>query len=83
MDESKPGSFDRRGFIKGAAAGAVAATTPGTVHAHDDHQDIPSDPALRVKALESLLVEKGLVDPAGWPPYWSEGCCARLARSDV
>jgi len=24
---------------------------------------VPSDPALRVKALESLLVEKGLVDP--------------------
>jgi nitrile hydratase len=25
---------------------------------------VPSEPALRVKALESLLVEKGLVDPA-------------------
>jgi nitrile hydratase len=36
-------------------------------HAHDhdrDHQAVPPDPALRVKALESLLVEKGLVDPA-------------------
>jgi nitrile hydratase len=34
-------------------------------HDHDhDHQDVPSDTALRVKALESLLVEKGLVDPA-------------------
>jgi nitrile hydratase len=31
---------------------------------HDDHQDAPSDPALRVKALESLLVAKGLVDRA-------------------
>jgi nitrile hydratase len=31
---------------------------------HHDHQDVPSDLALRVKALESLLVEKGLVDPA-------------------
>ena len=35
---------------------------------HSDHAhgqtDVPSDPALRVKALESLLVEKGLVDPA-------------------
>jgi len=32
---------------------------------HDhDHQAVPSDLALRVKALESLLVEKGLVDPA-------------------
>src|SRR3981081_3222810 len=31
---------------------------------HADHQDAPSDPALRVKALESLLVAKGLVDRA-------------------
>jgi nitrile hydratase len=31
---------------------------------HDIHSDLPSDPALRVKALESLLTEKGLVDPA-------------------
>ncbi|WP_347817836.1 nitrile hydratase subunit alpha [uncultured Planktomarina sp.] len=37
-------------------------------HDHPDdahpHSLLPSDPALRVKALESLLVEKGLVDPA-------------------
>ena len=35
-------------------------------HGHDpDHgQEPPSATALRVKALESLLVEKGLVDPA-------------------
>jgi nitrile hydratase len=49
-------------------------------HGHDDHrhhdhshaghdhgpggQDAPSEMTLRVKALESLLVEKGLVDPA-------------------
>ena len=32
-------------------------------HEHS-HQAVPSDLALRVKALESLLVEKGLVDPA-------------------
>ncbi len=32
---------------------------------HDhDHGAPPSDTALRVKALESLLIEKGLVDPA-------------------
>jgi len=56
----------RRGFL--AAAGAAAAgeqlshaETPQQDH---DHQALPSDPALRVKALESLLVEKGLVDPA-------------------
>lgn len=30
-------------------------------HDLDDH--LPSEPALRAKALESLLVEKGLVDP--------------------
>ena len=36
---------------------------------HDHHDDsphslLPPEPALRVKALESILVEKGLVDPA-------------------
>jgi nitrile hydratase len=32
---------------------------------HDhEHQAVPSDLALRVKALESLLVEKGFVDPS-------------------
>ena len=43
--------------------------SPGHDHAHDHHhhdhgQDAPSDIALRVKALESLLIDKGLVDPA-------------------
>lgn len=35
-------------------------------HDHHDHPHslLPSDPALRVKALETLLVRKGLVDPA-------------------
>jgi nitrile hydratase len=34
-------------------------------HHHDhDHTEPPSDLVLRVKALESLLVDKGLVDPA-------------------
>jgi nitrile hydratase len=49
------------------AAGGTAANelSQGQEHDHDhDHQDVPSDPTLRVKALESLLVEKGLVDPA-------------------
>lgn len=36
----------------------------GLAHSHDIHSELPSDPALRVKALESLLTEKGLVDPA-------------------
>jgi nitrile hydratase len=60
-------STTRRGFL--AAAGATAAADTGHAHdkAHDhrhDHQVVPSDPALRVKALESLMVEKGLVDRA-------------------
>ncbi|HJT12349.1 MAG TPA: nitrile hydratase subunit alpha [Dongiaceae bacterium] len=34
-------------------------------HAHDHAgSEVPSDPALRTKALESLLIDKGLVDPA-------------------
>ncbi len=33
-------------------------------HIHQDlHSHLPSDPALRVKALESLLIEKNLIDP--------------------
>jgi len=34
-------------------------------HDHDHpHAHLPSDPALRVKALETILTDKGLVDPA-------------------
>jgi len=67
MAESEKNSVDRQEFLKGVAAGAVAPATPATAHAQDhahDHQDVPSDLTLRVKALESVLVEKGLVDPA-------------------
>lgn len=38
--------------------------THGHHHHGHDHTVPPSDPALRIKALESLLVEKGLIDPA-------------------
>ncbi len=56
---------NRRTFLT-AAIGAVAqGQVPGQDQEHDhDHQAVPSDFTLRVKALESLLVEKGLVDPA-------------------
>jgi nitrile hydratase len=57
----------RRDFLTAAAATAGAAMTPdvGQAHQHEhEHQAVPSDPALRVKSLESLLVEKGLVDRA-------------------
>ena len=56
----------RRGFLTtaaGAAAGAAAGPAHAAEQAHD-HQALPSDMTLRVKSLESLLVEKGLVDPA-------------------
>jgi nitrile hydratase len=70
----------RRGFLKTAVTAAGAAAIPSGVaqtnahaeaasHGHDHdhdhaHQTVPSDPALRVKSLESLLVEKGLVQPS-------------------
>ncbi len=38
--------------------------TGGEIHGHDHDNGRPSDVALRVRALESLLVEKGYVDPA-------------------
>lgn len=53
----------RRDFL--ATVGTAPASTPGQPadHGHE-HQAVPSEPALRVKALESLLIEKGIVDPA-------------------
>jgi nitrile hydratase subunit alpha len=77
MSRSKKPPVGRRGFLKGAAASAaaiVAEPHAAHTHAHEDHghdhghdhdhdrQAVPSDLTLRVKALESLLVEKGLVD---------------------
>jgi nitrile hydratase subunit alpha len=62
----------RRDFLA-AAAGAAGAAAAGdlnaraddSAHTHEhEHQAVPSDMALRVKSLESLLVEKGLVDRA-------------------
>src|SRR5258708_26707125 len=58
-------STTRRVFLTVAVPAAGAALTPELSHTHDhEHQAVPSDLALRVKALESLLVEKGLVDRA-------------------
>lgn len=61
----------RRDFLTAAASAAGAAAAGDLAHAKDDehthehaHQAVPSDMALRVKSLESLLVEKGLVDRA-------------------
>jgi nitrile hydratase subunit alpha len=65
------GDGTRRSFLKAAATVAGAAANADRVGAHTPgqastpaHQAVPSDLTLRVKSLESLLVEKGLVDPA-------------------
>ena len=71
----------RRDFLTAAAMTAGAAMTPDLTQAHQhEHQAVPSDPALRVKALESLLVEKGLVDRAALDA-WSTLTSTRLARA--
>jgi hypothetical protein len=55
----------RRKFLATAVTAAGTAATPQPAAASDhDHQTLPSDLTLRVKSLESLLVEKGLVDRA-------------------
>jgi nitrile hydratase subunit alpha len=68
MGEETPFKPSRRNFLAAAATVAGAAVRPDfaqSEEAHDHaHQAVPSDVALRVRALESLLVEKGLVDPS-------------------
>ena len=75
MAGSEPKGVGRRKFLKEAAAGtagmaggAAAAGAAGGApaqHDHDhDHQVVPDDIALRVRALESILVEKEMIDPA-------------------
>src|SRR5215831_4472466 len=45
-------------------------------HIHQElHSHLPSEPALRLKALESLLVEKAMVDPKtvdAWVEVYSD-----------
>jgi nitrile hydratase subunit alpha len=47
----------------GVAPKLGEAKEPDQAHDHD-HQAVPSDPALRAKALESVLVARGLIDRA-------------------
>jgi nitrile hydratase len=63
----------RRDLLTTALTAAGAAMTPRLAEpevpvqdqSHDhEHQAVPSDPALRAKALESVLVGRGLVDRA-------------------
>jgi len=54
-----------KGLDAARAASHFAPMPHDHADRHDDpHHLLPPDPALRVKALETLLTEKGLVDPA-------------------
>ena len=74
MAGSEPKGVGRRKFLKeavaGAAgmaggAGAAGAAESAQRHEHEhDHQVVPDDIALRVRALESILVDKEMIDPA-------------------
>jgi nitrile hydratase len=73
MSNASDKPVGRRRFLSKAAAGAagivaapqIGSAKPANLQAQDQgHQTVPSDVALRVKALESILVEKGMVDPA-------------------
>jgi len=60
----------RRELLTGALGAAAAAPQLADADEHHDHdhdhphQSVPSDPALRAKALESVLVGRGLIDRA-------------------
>ena len=77
MTNSIDDKLGRRSFLKGAAKTAAIGATAITGQTHmtnaqqtddngqdHDHQTVPSDIALRVKALETVLVEKQMIDPA-------------------
>ena len=69
--QTDPAGVGRREFLRTSAAGAagMAGGAQGVgaqqAETHDhDHQVVPDDIALRVRALESILVEKNMIDPA-------------------
>jgi nitrile hydratase len=74
MAQDSKGPAGRREFLKDAVvAGAAAFMADGEPAGADaapgrnqqrEHQAVPSDVALRVKALESVLVEKGMINPS-------------------
>lgn len=53
----------RTGELQGALSDMSSNKNSDTSPSHDHDHELPSDLALRVKAIESLLVERGLVDP--------------------
>jgi nitrile hydratase subunit alpha len=64
------GKFAGRGKadVGAGQGGAAVASLAPMPHDHSDpdhaHALLPPDPALRVKALETILTERGLIDPA-------------------
>src|SRR6266851_10427843 len=71
MSEESRMTTTRRDLLTAAITVAGAAASPDLARAQEHHHDhdyhhqaVPSDPALRVKALESVLVAKGIVDRA-------------------
>lgn len=64
MDDTRRGFFRSALVALGATATPAAGSEPASGALPQAHQAVPTDLALRVKSLESLLVEKGLVDRA-------------------
>jgi nitrile hydratase len=65
MADAPDDALGRRTFLGGVAAGAAGFIAGAPTSAQEPgRQAVPSEIALRVKALESLLVEKGMIDPA-------------------
>jgi nitrile hydratase len=68
FDVTKPVEGRRKFMTKAAATTAAALVgqprLEGAAQEEHEHQTVPSDLALRVKALETVLVEKQMVDPA-------------------
>ena len=68
---SGPEEVGRREFLRTSAAGAAGmaggagAAGAQQPESHDhDHQVVPDDIALRVRALESILIDRNMIDPA-------------------
>ena len=59
VKESKRGEYSTED-----AASQDAAPQEKKIHSNNHHHHLPSDIALRVKALETVLSEKKLIDPA-------------------
>jgi nitrile hydratase len=63
MPDAPDDALGRRRFLGNVAAGTAGFMATPQIGSQVP-QATPSDVALRVKALESILVEKGMVDPA-------------------